>query len=68
MATDEAILAGERLLAVNLRPAAPTGSVAGLRDTTELRALAGAGAVTVDTWVSRPMRVADCATSSIIRN
>ncbi|MGC9543623.1 SpoIIE family protein phosphatase [Streptomyces sp. UG1] len=39
--TDEVILAGERLLAVNLRPTAPTGSVATLRDTTELRALAG---------------------------
>ncbi|QOV39833.1 SpoIIE family protein phosphatase [Streptomyces ferrugineus] len=41
VATDEVILAGERLLAVNLRPTAPTGSVATLRDTTELRALAG---------------------------
>ncbi|MGW3657547.1 SpoIIE family protein phosphatase [Streptomyces sp. NPDC005151] len=44
-ATDEVILAGERLLAVNLRPTAPhggpPGSVATLRDTTELRALAG---------------------------
>ncbi|CAL9329096.1 hypothetical protein SUDANB176_00030 [Streptomyces sp. enrichment culture] len=39
--TDEVILAGERLLAVNLRPTAPTGSVATPRDTTELRALAG---------------------------
>ncbi|MCW8376675.1 SpoIIE family protein phosphatase [Streptomyces justiciae] len=39
--TDEVILAGERLLAVNLRPTAPAGSVATLRDTTELRALAG---------------------------
>ncbi|MDF3145392.1 MULTISPECIES: SpoIIE family protein phosphatase [unclassified Streptomyces] len=41
VATDEVILAGERLLAVNLRPTAPSGSVATLRDTTELRALAG---------------------------
>ncbi|MFF8848231.1 SpoIIE family protein phosphatase [Streptomyces sp. NPDC015127] len=44
-ATDEVLLAGERLLAVNLRPTAPhggpAGSVATLRDTTELRALAG---------------------------
>ncbi|MFF9208881.1 MULTISPECIES: SpoIIE family protein phosphatase [unclassified Streptomyces] len=44
-ATDEVLLEGERLLAVNLRPTAPhggpTGSVATLRDTTELRALAG---------------------------
>ncbi|WSY95974.1 SpoIIE family protein phosphatase [Streptomyces sp. NBC_00873] len=43
--TDEVILAGERLLAVNLRPTAPhggpTGGVATLRDTTELRAVAG---------------------------
>ncbi|MFF8848095.1 SpoIIE family protein phosphatase [Streptomyces sp. NPDC015127] len=41
VATDEVVLAGERLLAVNLRPTAPTGSVATLRDTTELRSLAG---------------------------
>ncbi|MFP1624218.1 SpoIIE family protein phosphatase [Streptomyces sp. 5K101] len=44
-ATDEVLLAGERLLAVNLRPTAPhggpAGSVATLRDTTELRALTG---------------------------
>jgi serine phosphatase RsbU (regulator of sigma subunit) len=43
--TDEVILAGERLLAVNLRPTAPhgrpTGGVATLRDTTELHAVAG---------------------------
>ncbi|WSA05944.1 SpoIIE family protein phosphatase (plasmid) [Streptomyces sp. NBC_00841] len=43
--TDEVILVGERLLAVNLRPTAPhggpTGGVATLRDTTELRAVAG---------------------------
>ncbi|MES4909319.1 MULTISPECIES: SpoIIE family protein phosphatase [unclassified Streptomyces] len=43
--TDEVLLAGERLLAVNLRPTAPhggpAGSVATLRDTTELRALTG---------------------------
>ncbi|MDI3408131.1 SpoIIE family protein phosphatase [Streptomyces cavernicola] len=44
-ATDELHLAGERLLAVNLRSidqgGGPSGSVATLRDTTELRALAG---------------------------
>ncbi|MGW5692091.1 SpoIIE family protein phosphatase [Streptomyces asiaticus] len=44
-ATDEAHLAGDRLLAVNVRPiamrGAPAGSVATLRDSTELRALAG---------------------------
>nr|WP_312866389.1 SpoIIE family protein phosphatase [Streptomyces boluensis] len=44
-ATDEVHLAGERLLAVNLRPVGQSGSQAGsvatLRDTTELRALAG---------------------------
>ncbi|MDQ8708350.1 SpoIIE family protein phosphatase [Streptomyces sp. LHD-70] len=44
-ATDEVHLAGERLLAVNLRPVGPSGgpagSVATLRDTTELRSLAG---------------------------
>ncbi|WTW99613.1 SpoIIE family protein phosphatase [Streptomycetaceae bacterium NBC_01309] len=44
-ATDEVHLAGHRLLAVNKRPTAPhggqPGSVATLRDTTELRALAG---------------------------
>ncbi|WP_327249129.1 SpoIIE family protein phosphatase [Streptomyces sp. NBC_01320] len=44
-ATDEVHLAGDRLLAVNVRPTAPYGGVAGsavtLRDTTELRALAG---------------------------
>ncbi|MEU2923794.1 SpoIIE family protein phosphatase [Streptomyces sp. NPDC007251] len=43
--SDEVVLAGERLLAVNVRPTAPHGgpggSVATLRDTTELRALAG---------------------------
>ncbi|MFK4105101.1 ATP-binding protein [Streptomyces sp. NPDC019531] len=44
VATDEVHLAGDRLLAVNQRPAAwpggPPGSVATLRDTSELRALA----------------------------
>ncbi|WP_406337467.1 SpoIIE family protein phosphatase [Streptomyces sp. NBC_00649] len=44
-ATDEVHLAGDRLLAVNVRPTAPYGGGAGsavtLRDTTELRALAG---------------------------
>ncbi|GAB7030234.1 SpoIIE family protein phosphatase [Streptomyces sp. NPDC021749] len=44
-ATDEVYLAGDRLLAVNVRPTAPFGGPAGsavtLRDTTELRALAG---------------------------
>jgi serine phosphatase RsbU (regulator of sigma subunit)/PAS domain-containing protein/anti-sigma regulatory factor (Ser/Thr protein kinase) len=43
--SDEVHLAGERLLAVNVRPVdpdgGPAGSVATLRDTTELRALAG---------------------------
>ncbi|MCX4647058.1 SpoIIE family protein phosphatase [Streptomyces sp. NBC_01446] len=45
MATDEVHLAGDRLLAVNVRPTVPSGEPAGiavtLRDTTELRALAG---------------------------
>ncbi|MFJ6835075.1 SpoIIE family protein phosphatase [Streptomyces sp. NPDC091209] len=41
-ATDQVFLAGETLLAVNVRPVGPNGgSVATLRDTTELRALAG---------------------------
>ncbi|MFJ9447604.1 SpoIIE family protein phosphatase [Kitasatospora sp. NPDC101235] len=44
-ATDEVHPAGDRLLAVNNRPTAPygggPGSVATIRDTTELRALAG---------------------------
>ncbi|MFF3290546.1 SpoIIE family protein phosphatase [Streptomyces sp. NPDC003023] len=43
--TDEVHLAGDRLLAVNTRPTAPygghSGTVATLRDTTELRALSG---------------------------
>ncbi len=43
--TDEVHLAGDRLLAVNMRPVdpggGPAGSVATLRDTTELRALTG---------------------------
>ncbi|MGW7577487.1 SpoIIE family protein phosphatase [Streptomyces sp. NPDC054765] len=43
-ATDELLLAGDRLIAVNVRPTAPHGGPAGtvvtLRDTTELRALA----------------------------
>ncbi|MDI2130133.1 SpoIIE family protein phosphatase [Yinghuangia seranimata] len=45
VANDEVHLAGDRLLAVNKRPTAPYGghggSVVTLRDTTELRALAG---------------------------
>ncbi|WP_260860111.1 SpoIIE family protein phosphatase [Streptomyces cupreus] len=41
-ATDKVFLAGDILLAVNVRPVGPKGgSVATLRDTTELRALAG---------------------------
>ncbi|MFI6059568.1 SpoIIE family protein phosphatase [Streptomyces sp. NPDC051286] len=44
-ATDKVVFAGDRLLAVNQRPTAPyggpPGSVATLRDTTELTALAG---------------------------
>ncbi|MFI9152406.1 SpoIIE family protein phosphatase [Streptomyces sp. NPDC053367] len=41
-ATDKVFLAGDTLLAVNVRPVGPReGSVATLRDTTELRALAG---------------------------
>ncbi|WP_369275628.1 SpoIIE family protein phosphatase [Streptomyces sp. R11] len=41
-ATDRVFLAGDILLAVNVRPVGPNGgSVATLRDTTELRALAG---------------------------
>ncbi|MGW5120632.1 SpoIIE family protein phosphatase [Streptomyces noursei] len=44
-ASDEVLPAGERLLAVNVRPTdgkgGPSGTVATLRDTTELRALAG---------------------------
>ncbi len=43
--TDEVVLAGERLLAVNVRPTdrdgGPPGSVATLRDSTELLALTG---------------------------
>ncbi|MER7110572.1 SpoIIE family protein phosphatase [Streptomyces sp. NPDC000229] len=43
--TDEVHLAGDRLLAVNTRPTAPyggaSGTVATLRDTTELRAVSG---------------------------
>jgi PAS domain-containing protein/anti-sigma regulatory factor (Ser/Thr protein kinase) len=49
VATDEVHPAGDRLLAVNYRPAEwhgrPYGSVATLRDTTELRALAGEAVV-----------------------
>lgn len=45
VATDEVLPVGDRLLAVNHRPTdrrgGPPGSVATLRDTTELRALAG---------------------------
>ncbi|MCF3145077.1 SpoIIE family protein phosphatase/ATP-binding protein [Streptomyces platensis] len=48
-ATDEVLLAGDRLLAVNVRPTAPRGRPAGtvvtLRDTRELRALAGRAGV-----------------------
>ncbi|MGW3009163.1 SpoIIE family protein phosphatase [Streptomyces sp. NPDC001219] len=48
-ATDEVLLAGDRLLAVNVRPTAPHGGPPGsavtLRDTTELRALAGRAGV-----------------------
>ncbi|WP_190143845.1 SpoIIE family protein phosphatase/ATP-binding protein [Streptomyces glebosus] len=48
-ATDEVLLAGDRLLAVNVRPTAPSGRPAGtvvtLRDTRELRALAGRAGV-----------------------
>ncbi|NJP49817.1 SpoIIE family protein phosphatase [Streptomyces sp. SBST2-5] len=41
-ASDKVFLAGDTLLAVNVRPVGPNGgSVATLRDTTELRALAG---------------------------
>ncbi|MEU2060287.1 SpoIIE family protein phosphatase [Streptomyces sp. NPDC013455] len=44
-ATDEVIPAGDRLLAVNIRPTAPFGGAQGLvatfRDSTELRALSG---------------------------
>ncbi|MFI2367720.1 SpoIIE family protein phosphatase [Streptomyces sp. NPDC018833] len=47
--TDEVQLAGDRLLAVSTRPTAPyggsSGNVATLRDTTELRALAGTAEV-----------------------
>ncbi|MHA5047666.1 SpoIIE family protein phosphatase [Streptomyces sp. SD15] len=45
VATDEVHLVGDRLLAINQRPTdlqgAPSGSVATLRDSTELRALSG---------------------------
>ncbi|GHG86355.1 histidine kinase [Streptomyces lanatus] len=48
--TDEIHLAGDRLLALNIRPVdehgGQRGSVATLRDTTELQALAGRAAVT----------------------
>ncbi|MFH8337632.1 SpoIIE family protein phosphatase [Streptomyces sp. AM6-12] len=48
-ATDEVCEAGDRLLAVSVRPTAPHGcrssSVVTLRDTTELRAVAGRAAV-----------------------
>jgi serine phosphatase RsbU (regulator of sigma subunit)/PAS domain-containing protein len=47
--SDEVHLAGDRLLAVNTRPTAPhggpAGTVATLRDTTELRALSGTAEV-----------------------
>ncbi|MEU7281099.1 SpoIIE family protein phosphatase [Streptomyces sp. NPDC045431] len=45
VATDEVVLAADRLLAVNQRPTdrdgGPAGTVATIRDTTELRALSG---------------------------
>ncbi|MFK0260265.1 SpoIIE family protein phosphatase [Streptomyces angustmyceticus] len=48
-ATDEVLPAGDRLIAVNVRPTAPHGGPAGtvvtLRDTTELRTLAGRAGV-----------------------
>lgn len=48
VASDEVSMAGDRLLAVNLRPTdehgGPAGTVATLRDTTELAALAGRAA------------------------
>ncbi|MGW2917630.1 SpoIIE family protein phosphatase [Streptomyces angustmyceticus] len=48
-ATDEVLPAGDRLIAVNVRPTAPHGGAAGtvvtLRDTTELRTLAGRAGV-----------------------
>ncbi|MER6333944.1 SpoIIE family protein phosphatase [Streptomyces sp. NPDC001034] len=48
-ATDEVCEAGDRLLAVSVRPTAPRGcrpsSIVTLRDTTELRAVAGRAAV-----------------------
>ncbi|WUI79171.1 SpoIIE family protein phosphatase [Streptomyces sp. NBC_00400] len=48
-ATDEVLLAGDRLIGVSVRPTAPHGGPAGtvvtLRDTTELRALAGRAGV-----------------------
>ncbi|MGX1759769.1 SpoIIE family protein phosphatase [Streptomyces lydicus] len=47
--TDEVLLAGDRLIGVSVRPTAPYGGPAGtvvtLRDTTELRALAGRAGV-----------------------
>ncbi|MFG2826258.1 SpoIIE family protein phosphatase [Streptomyces sp. NPDC048434] len=47
--TDEVLPAGDRLIAVNVRPTAPYGGPAGtvvtLRDTTDLRALAGRAGV-----------------------
>ncbi|MDN3297572.1 SpoIIE family protein phosphatase [Streptomyces ficellus] len=47
--TDEVVLAGDRLLALNTRPTAPYGGASGtvvtLRDTTELRALSGVAEV-----------------------
>ncbi|MFE1763542.1 SpoIIE family protein phosphatase [Streptomyces angustmyceticus] len=48
-ATDEVLPAGDRLIAVNVRPTGPHGGAAGtvvtLRDTTELRTLAGRAGV-----------------------
>ncbi|MFH8371219.1 SpoIIE family protein phosphatase [Streptomyces sp. NPDC018031] len=52
IATDEVVAAGDRLLAVNNRPAdghgGPVGSVATLRDTTELHELSGKAAMARD--------------------
>ncbi|MFF8790701.1 SpoIIE family protein phosphatase [Streptomyces sp. NPDC015125] len=48
-ATDEVLLAGDRLIGVSVRPTAPyggpAGTVATLRDSTELRAMAGRAGV-----------------------
>ncbi|MYU05259.1 SpoIIE family protein phosphatase [Streptomyces sp. SID8366] len=63
-ATDEVCEAGDRLLAVSVRPTAPHGcrpsSIVTLRDTTELRAVAGRAAV-----AQRRLRLLYDAMSSI---